>query len=210
MPRDALTRLREGNERFVANMPRQARTDSVRIRELATGQSPFACVLACSDSRVPVEFVFDQGVGDLFVVRTAGNTAGEHEVASLAYAVGGLGVPLVVVMGHTNCGAIRAALGEAPAPGEFGVILEEIRQAHAHVGEGDRRKSSLVADMVARAHVRDVISMLVERSETIAERIRAGSCGVIGAIYDTGSGRVTFLDDSETAMPDEPARAHAR
>ncbi len=196
MPRRALNRLREGNERFVNNSPRQARTDAARIRQQALGQTPFACVLACSDSRVPVEFVFDQGVGDLFVVRTAGNTAGDHEVASLSYAVGALEVPLVVVMGHTNCGAIRAALGDGPDVAEFAPILEEIRLAREHVPLTDCTPDrARMADRVARSHVEDVIESVIARSPTIAARVRSGWCAVVGAIYDTGSGRVSFIDE---------------
>lgn len=196
MPADALTRLREGNTRFVADRPTQARTDSARIREQARQQTPFACVLACSDSRVPVEFVFDQGVGDLFVVRTAGNTAGEHEVASLTYAAAGLGVPLIVVMGHTNCGAIRAALGDGPEIPEFRPILDEIHLAHAHAhppAPGEGLEQGLV-DRVAKAHVEDVIAMILARSPTVAGRVKAGLCGVVGAIYDTRTGKVSFFD----------------
>lgn len=198
MPASALDRLREGNARFVADAPTAARTDTARIRETAVQQKPFAAILACSDSRVPVEFVFDQGVGDLFVVRTAGNTAGDHEVASLSYAVGALGVPMVVVMGHTGCGAVQAALGtEAPPFPELGPLLSEIGKARDHTAGAKPAgpPSPELVDRVCHSHVSDVIAMLLTRSPTIASGVENGTCGVVGAMYDTRSGRVSFFDD---------------
>lgn len=214
MPDDTLQRLKEGNARFVAGRSSQARSDSARLRLDARTLRPFACVLACSDSRVPVEFVFDQGVGDLFVVRTAGNTAGGHEVASLAFAVGVLGTPLVVVMGHTDCGAIRAAVtggGVAPMD-ELAPIIDEIRPAARRVPGADRADpDQSVLDAVARSHVGDVIDLVMSRSPVIAGAVKRGDCRVVGAIYNTRTGRVDFRDGTEptpcaSGRRAEPAR----
>lgn len=211
MPKTSLERLREGNARFVAGEPSRVRADPERLRQAARGQKPFACVLACSDARVPVEFVFDQGVGDLFVVRTAGNTAGGHEVASLAFAVSVLNTPVVVVMGHTDCGAIRAAVCPDRSIDEMLPITEEIRPAADRVPGADRiDPDQSVIDAVARSHVGDVIQLLLDRSEVIRTAVADGTCGVVGALYDTSSGRVDFIDDALDHKPAVTLRAPGR
>lgn len=211
MPKDGLQRLKEGNARFVAGETPRARADTTSLRQAARGQTPFACVLACSDARVPVEFVFDQGAGDLFVVRTAGNTAGGHEVASLAFAVNALKTPVVVVMGHTDCGAIRAAVCPGRSIDEMSPITEEIRPAAERVpGAGRDDPDQSVIDQVARAHVTDVIQLLIDRSQVIREAVADGSCRVVGAIYHTTAGRVDFIDDALDHKPRVVIRpAHA-
>ncbi len=207
MPKNALERLKEGNARFVAGEPSRVRCDPARLREAARGQKPFAAVLACSDSRVPVEFVFDQGVGDLFVVRTAGNTAGGHEVASLAFAVGVLKTPVVVVMGHTLCGAIRAAVCPDRTIHELSPIMEEIRPAAQRVPGSDRADpDEAVIDAVARSHVGDVLELLINRSEVIRDAVADGTCRVVGALYDTCTGRVDFIDDARDHQPEVAIR----
>lgn len=209
MPHKSLERLKEGNARFVAGEPSRVRCDPARLREAARGQNPFAAVLACSDSRVPVEFVFDQGVGDLFVVRTAGNTAGGHEVASLAFAVSVLKTPVVVVMGHTLCGAIRSAVCPGPSITELTPIMDEIRPAAMRVPGSDRpNPDQSIVDAVARSHVGDVLELLINRSEVIRDAVADGACRVVGALYDTCSGRVDFIDDAE-APPAAEVRARA-
>lgn len=202
MPKNSLQRLKEGNARFVAGEPPRARADTDSLRQAAKGQKPFASILACSDSRVPVEFVFDQGVGDLFVVRTAGNTAGGHEVASLAFAVSALKTPVVIVMGHTDCGAIRAAVCPDRSIDELSPITEEIRPAADRVPGADRiDPDQSVIDAVARSHVGDVIQLLLDRSRVIREAVADGSCSVVGALYHTTTGRVDFIDDAADHKP---------
>lgn len=197
MPNDTLQRLKEGNARFVAGELSRVAADAQRIRRAARGQRPFACVLACSDSRVPVEFVFDQGVGDLFVVRTAGNTAGGHEVASLAYAVGVLGTPVLVVMGHTDCGAMRAAVCPNRSIEELTPITDEIRPAALRVPGADATDpEQSVIDAVARGHVSDVLELLINRSPVIRDAVALGTCRAVGALYDTCTGRADFIDDA--------------
>ncbi len=210
MPKDSLERLKEGNARFVAGEPSRVRFDPARLREAARGQKPFAAILACSDSRVPVEFVFDQGVGDLFVVRTAGNTAGGHEVASLAFAVSVLKTPVVVVMGHTLCGAIRSAICPGRTIDELSPIMDEICPAARRVPGADRPNPGQdVIDQVARAHVSDVLELLIGRSPVLRDAIADGSCRAVGALYDTCSGRVEFIDDAPTPTPRVSVRAPA-
>lgn len=207
MPTDSLQRLKDGNDRFVAGEPARVGADAGQLRRTIKGQKPFACVLACSDSRVPVEFVFDQGVGDLFVVRTAGNTAGGHEVASLAFAVGVLKTPVLVVMGHTDCGAIRAAVCPDRSIEELTPITDEIRPAALRVPGADAEDpAQAVIDAVSRSHVGDVIELLINRSPVIRDAVAAGTCRMVGALYDTGTGRVDFIDDAL----DHPASLAAR
>jgi carbonic anhydrase len=211
MPITVLERLKEGNDRFVAGEPSRARCDTARLRQASRGQRPFASVLACSDSRVPVEFVFDQGVGDLFVVRTAGNTAGGHEVASLAYAVGVLKTPVVVVMGHTLCGAIRAAVCPGRTIEELAPIMEEIRPAALRTPGSDRvDPDQSVIDAVAHSHVGDVLELLINRSEVIRDAVADGTCRVVGALYDTATGRVDFIDDARDHRPQVAVRTPVR
>lgn len=211
MPITVLERLKEGNARFVAGEPSRARCDTARLRQASRGQRPFASVLACSDSRVPVEFVFDQGVGDLFVVRTAGNTAGGHEVASLAYAVGVLKTPVVVVMGHTLCGAIRAAVCPGRTIEELAPIMEEIRPAALRTPGSDRiDPDQSVIDAVAHSHVGDVLELLINRSEVIRDAVADGTCRVVGALYDTATGRVDFIDDARDHRPQVSVRTPVR
>jgi carbonic anhydrase len=211
MPITVLERLKEGNARFVAGEPSRARCDTARLRQASRGQRPFASVLACSDSRVPVEFVFDQGVGDLFVVRTAGNTAGGHEVASLAYAVGVLKTPVVVVMGHTLCGAIRAAVCPGRTIEELAPIMEEIRPAALRTpGSDGIDPDQSVIDAVAHSHVGDVLELLINRSEVIRDAVADGTCRVVGALYDTCTGRVDFIDDARDHRPQVTVRTPVR
>ena len=212
MPDDRLQRLRDGNARFVAGRAAHAGADARTLRSTLKGQRPFACVLACSDSRVPVEFVFDQGVGDLFVVRTAGNTAGGHEVASLAFAVGVLRTPVLVVMGHTDCGAIRAAVCPGRSIAELAPITDEIRPAARRVPGADAQDPDQgVIDAVARSHVGDVLELLVGRSPVIRDAVASGACRAVGAVFNTATGRVDFVDDAldHAAAAAAPGHAHA-
>lgn len=168
-------RLLKGNRRFVSKY------DGVIQRHVA-GQRPFAAVLTCSDSRVPPELIFDVGIGDIFVVRNAGNTAVDaYELGSLEYAVEHLHVPLVVVMGHTCCGALNAA-EQGPGDGSnVGRIVDEIRSCFM---ERDH----------LRANVRMQMSHILERSPPIAEAVKAGKVALKGVVYHLEAGTVEFLD----------------
>ena len=193
-PREAFQRLKEGNERFVLGRPRGS-TDLPGIRRaLAAGQRPFATIVGCSDSRVPPELVFDQGLGQLFVVRVAGNLADEDAIGSVQYAVHHLGTSLVVVLGHEKCGAVSAALGSAEErarePKQVRQLLEQIRPAIPGSASAGSRDEQVHA--VVEANVRRNVKAL----EAVAD-LRAlageGKIKLVGAVYDLGSGHVRWL-----------------
>lgn len=183
----ALQRLREGNARFVAGRVEQ-RDHASRRAEVASGQSPFATILSCADSRVPPELVFDQGLGDLFVVRVAGNLAGAMQLASIEFAATSFSTPLVMVLGHTRCGAVEAALAtrEGLVPPGLAPVVGPV--AEAVTGAADM-------DEAVRANVRAAAGAIREGSDVLRGLVADGSLDVVGAVYDLGSGAVDVLDD---------------
>lgn len=196
-PEDALARLREGNARFCAGTRSVAALASqTDLAAHAAGQRPFAIVLTCSDSRVPVEMIFDQGIGDLFVIRVAGNVVAPSLVGSVEFAAATFGTRLVVVMGHTACGAVKATIdvlrGDAEAPSEnIRDIVDRIRPAVASAVEagGD----DVVAKAV-RANVRSSADHLRHGSRVLENLVRSGQLVVVGAEYDLHRGAVDFFD----------------
>jgi carbonic anhydrase len=203
---EALAHLREGNRRFVVGSRSVgAPALAARRAELTAGQEPFAVILGCSDSRVPPEIVFDQGLGDLFVVRGAGNTVTPSEIGSVEFAVQYLGTRLVVVLGHTNCGAVRAALedlepsGGAKSP-NLGSIVERIRPSVDWLVTTDAREDlDSVLRSAMRANVCVSVETLRRQSEIIARLAEDAGLLVVGAEYDLETGWVSFLGDS---LPD--------
>ena len=197
-PTDALQRLRDGNRRFVAGERGDANSVSeARRAELVGGQNPFAAIVACSDSRVPVELLFDQGLGDLFVIRVAGNIVAPSQIGSVEFATAKLGTRLVVVLGHSNCGAIDAALqaiassGEAASP-NLRAIVDSIRPAlEPLVATGSDVD---LAEAVA-ANVRQSVVQLRESSSILQDFENAGDIMIVGAEYSIESGEVEFFDD---------------
>ena len=197
----ALDRLREGNRRFVANEPTASQFLSpLRRVALAEGQRPFAIVLGCSDSRVPAELVFDQSFGDLFVIRVAGNIVAPSQVGSVEFAAARLDVRLVVVMGHSQCGvvvaAVEAALGEASTESRnVRSIVDRLRPTVETIvsQRNDRSVDALVSDAV-RANVRASVDHLRHGSELLERMIQSDGLQVIGAEYSLESGVVTFFD----------------
>jgi len=194
---EALTRLREGNRRFVE----AAATGNPRHRaSLAAGQEPFAIILGCSDSRVPAELVFDLGFGDLFVIRVAGNIVAPSQVGSVEFAAARFGTPLVVVMGHTQCGAITAALeeltGQATSESRnLRSIVDRVRPAVESVmavGK-DLDAATLIREGV-RANVRASANPLRHGSEILERLIRDSGFMVVGAEYSLETGVVEFFD----------------
>ena len=173
-----------GNERFVRGEPQHPRQDVERRAELASGQAPHAALFGCSDSRLSAEIIFDKGIGDLFVVRNAGQIISESVLGSLEYAVGILHVPLIVVLGHDECGAVLAAIAaakpDAPQlPPHIANLVAKIVPAVKRVAaRGDVDSSE-----VGREHLRDTISELIESSELISEAIAAGTLAIVGANY---------------------------
>ncbi len=194
----ALRRLEEGNRRFVQDLRSlSSLTSAAQRAALAAGQSPFAVILSCADSRVPSEMVFDQGIGDLFVVRVAGNVVAPSLVGSVEYAVDTFGTELVVVMGHTGCGAVKATLDylERPAVGSKNVhdIVDRIRPAVQPLLSSGLDKAGLMS-AATRANVRASAAHLRSGSSLLEERIRAGKLLVVGAEYSLETGVVDMFD----------------
>ncbi|MFI5217373.1 MAG: carbonic anhydrase family protein [Candidatus Limnocylindria bacterium] len=190
-PAAALEKLRAGNFRFVANAPRE-RDWSAKVAATASGQYPFAAVLACMDSRAPIEIVFDQGLGDVFGVRVAGNIVNDDELGSLEYAAK-VGSKLIVVLGHTRCGAVKGAL-DGVQLGNLTGLLDRIHPAVEAAG-CKNAKDEVCVDKVAELNVRQSMKEIREGSAYLAERIDQGRIALRGAMYDVATGRVRFLEE---------------
>lgn len=197
---EAIERLKEGNRRFVAGRRRSGAVSPNRRMRLTDGQNPFAAILGCSDSRVPAELVFDQGLGDLFVVRVAGNVAAPSQVGSVEFAAGLFGIELVVVLGHTRCGAIEATLKELDHPActpsaNLGAILNRIRPAVRSLPDmAPDADHDTLARQAVRANVRAQVAVLTQGSELLGRLVETGRLTVVGAEYDLATGEVEFLD----------------
>ncbi|RJQ53232.1 MAG: carbonic anhydrase [Actinobacteria bacterium] len=192
-PKRAKELLIQGNERFVRGEVTEKEIGSGRRKELVEGQKPFACVVTCSDSRVPPELVFDVGLGDIFVVRVAGNVVDETALGSIEYAAEHLEVPLIVVMGHSGCGAVKAAVEGGEAPGSIAALVEQIQPAVDEAkGEGARGEGLI--DEAVDINVHNAINV-IEKSEVVHERFKKGETTVLGAKYELGSGEVVWLRD---------------
>lgn len=187
-PLDAMAELIAGNRRFMEERPVGPHRTMARVRELAGAQSPFAAVLSCADSRVPVEILFDQGFGDLFVCRAAGNIVTPELIGSLEFGTLVLGARAVVVLGHTGCGAVKATIAGDPVPGQISALYRHIRPAV------DRSATRELED-VARHNVRIQAELLRTSSPVIAQLVREQKLMVVGGVYDLATGRVTLLDD---------------
>lgn len=198
---EALTRLREGNVRFASDRPnRDALVSQARRRELGAGQAPFAIILGCSDSRVPAELVFDQGLGDLFVIRVAGNIVAPSQIGSVEFAASQFGTRLVVVLGHSRCGAILATLDELARPSSdqsrnLRSIVDRIRPCVESLLETDlsRDREALVHQAV-RANIRVSANQLRQGSEILEQLIQNEGLMVVGAEYSLETGMVDFFD----------------
>jgi carbonic anhydrase len=200
--------LTQGNERFATDHPLYPHEGAARRAEVAAGQHPLATVISCSDSRVPPEILFDEGLGDLFVVRVIGNIGGADETGSAEYGVEHLGTPLLVVLGHTGCGAVTAAVTHAEVHGSIPPLLAHIQPAvrtarHDHPG---LKREELIPEAI-RANVFHSIEELFARSEAIRTRVRAGKLKVVGAIYDLQSGRVNWLGAQSPKFPHQNKKA---
>ena len=189
-PAEAWQEMLDGNERFVNGAPQHPHQDADRRTVVALGQTPDAALFGCSDSRLAAEIIFDKGLGDLFVVRNAGQVISDSVIGSLEYAVAVLHVPLIVVLGHDECGAVRAAIdssqpGAAPLPPHIASLVSRIQPAVRRV----KASGSLDAQDVGREHLRDTISELIGSSELISDAIAAGTLAVVGANYRLLEGR---------------------
>ncbi|MET0480574.1 MAG: carbonic anhydrase [Mycetocola sp.] len=198
-PSKAWSVMLRGNARFVAGEPLHPRQDVERRESLADQQQPDVVLFGCSDSRLAAEIIFDKGLGDLFVVRNAGQVISDSVVGSLEYAVGVLHVPLIVVLGHDQCGAVRAAIDSlapdaTPLPPHINNLIEQITPAVKRVAKA-RGVSPWEADAleVGREHLRHTVAELLERSEMVSDAVAAGILGIVGANYKLLEG---------TAVPD--------
>jgi carbonic anhydrase len=199
--RDALERLREGNGRFVGGgRNSDLLVSQARRNELAAGQQPFAIILGCSDSRVPAEIVFDQGLGDLFVIRVAGNIVASSQIGSVEFAAEQFGTPLVVVLGHSRCGAILATLEELMRPRvrqsrNLHAIVDRIRPSVEPLLTTEfKNDSEALMRHAVRANVRASANQLRHGSELLEQLIRTKDLLVVGAEYSLDTGLVDFFD----------------
>jgi len=196
---EALQRLREGNRRFVSDVLSRDEL-TTRRREVAAGQEPFAIILGCSDSRVPAEIVFDQGLGDLFVIRVAGNIVAPSQVGSVEFAAERYGTRLVVVLGHSNCGAILATLEELGRPSEqqsqnLRSIVDRIRPPIEALLETERgHHGDALVRQAVRANIRYSANHLRHGSEVLEQLIENNGLLVVGAEYSLDTGVVDFFD----------------
>lgn len=196
-PQQALAELHGGNRRFVTGAPRHPNQDAGHRAAVADGQHPFAVIVGCSDSRLSAEIIFDRGLGDLFVVRTAGHTVGPEVLGSVEYAVTVLHTPLVVVLGHDSCGAVQAAreaLGSGTPPtGHLRAVVDAVvpslrRAAGAGVED---------IDGIVDIHIAQTVETLLDSSAVLAAEVAAGRCAVVGMSYRLAAGEVRTV----AAMP---------
>ncbi|ACR13974.1 carbonic anhydrase [Teredinibacter turnerae] len=198
---EAITRLKEGNQRFVAGVRSvDAIVKQMNLADHAQGQAPFAIVLGCSDSRVPAEIIFDQSLGDLFVIRVAGNIVAPSQVGSVEFAAETFGTPLVIVLGHTRCGAINATLDllEKPAAEQSSNVMSIVNRIRPAVEplfhtelRNDREK---LVPACIHANIMASTNQLSHGSEILEQLVEQGKLKIVGAEYSLETGEVTFFD----------------
>jgi len=191
---EVLRELTEGNARFAGGTPKRPHTGLDRVHEVAGAQRPYAVVLTCSDSRVPPEVLFDQGIGDLFVVRVAGNVANNDQIASSEYALEHFNSPLLVVLGHSQCGAVSAVVNGDAVPKEVGRLVFHIGEAVTRVRK--ERPMLKGGDLLAasvQANVQETIKDLHANRAIIAGRVRDGRLKIVGGVYNLADGKVTWV-----------------
>lgn len=187
-PDAALQKLLEGNQRFVQHQPQYPDQSAARLQEVAQAQHPFATILSCADSRVAPEILFDQGIGDIFDVRIAGNIATPEARGSIEYAVSLLGSPLLMVLGHERCGAVTAAVENETLLGDISTFVKAIKPAVAKVKD----KPGDAVDNAVVANVQYQIERL-KRSPLLSDRLNSGKLKIVGGRYDLDTGRVTII-----------------
>ncbi len=208
-PELALDLLKEGNERFLNNLSKN-RNHLEIVNETKDGQKPFAAILSCMDSRTAAELIFDQGLGDIFSIRIAGNIANEDILGSLEYAVAAAGSKLILVLGHTGCGAVKGACDNV----ELGNLTGLLKKISPSVEEetstqGDRSSNNIdFVNAVATINVKNTVKEIVAKSDTIRGLIENGTIGIAAAMYDVATGAVTF-HDKEAIMPSKKQEAVA-
>jgi len=191
-PAEAIAKLKEGNSRYTSGNLQHPGQTAERRTELAKTQHPFATIVSCSDSRVPPEIVFDQGLGDLFIVRVAGNVINDEGLGSIEYSVDHLGTRLILVLGHQSCGAVKAAretiAAKGKAPGHIESLVAAIKPAVAATAKDD-------LDTTVKANVRNVVQALRSSTPILKAKVDSGDIRVIGGYYSLDTGAVTFLDE---------------
>lgn len=187
-PDAALRQLMAGNQRFVAQKRKSPNQDVVRLNEVAKGQKPYAAILGCADSRVPSEIVFDQGLGDLFVCRVAGNIAIAEEIGSLEFGAAVLGTKVIMVMGHERCGAVEATIKGNAVPGQIGSLLDAIRPSLAKAKDlpGDPLENA------CKANISYQVEQL-KKSPVLTDLIATGKLKIVGGYYDLDTGVVSLV-----------------
>jgi carbonic anhydrase len=191
-PAEAISKLKEGNGRYTSGNLQHPGQTAERRTELAKTQHPFAAILSCSDSRVPPEIVFDQGLGDLFVVRVAGNVINDEGMGSLEYTVDHLGTRLILVLGHQRCGAVDAAkqtiAAKGKAPGHIQSLVTAIKPAVEATAKDD-------LETTVKANVKNVVQALRSSTPILKAEVDSGKIQVVGGYYSLDTGAVTFLDE---------------
>ncbi|MFV0373080.1 carbonic anhydrase [Microbacterium sp.] len=220
-PRTVWTQMQKGNARFVAGTPRHPRQDVDRRAVLAGGQTPRAALFGCSDSRLAAEIIFDEGLGDLFVVRNAGQVVSDSVVGSLEYAVDVLRVPLIVVLGHDACGAVRAAiestaLDAPPLPPNIwrliAPIVPAVKRVIAAHGDQALTPDTVDAEEVGREHLQDTVAQLLHASELISDAVADGRLAVVAANYRLTEGTAVphmIVGDADGPLPPQ-SPAHTK
>lgn len=193
-PSKALDMLKEGNARFLGGKMK-ARDLNAKVVATATGQYPFAAIVSCMDSRAPVEILFDQAIGDVFSLRVAGNVVDTNFLGSLEYAAKVVGVKLILVLGHTSCGAVKGAIDDVKL-GNLTALLADIKPAIAAAGPPPgTSKDKAFVDRVAAANVRLAMRHVREGSAVVRELLDSGKIGLVGGMYDVETGKATFFAD---------------
>ncbi len=188
-PDEALKKLMEGNKRFMGGKTTAPNRSIARLREVAKGQKPYAAFLGCADSRVPVEILFDQGFGDLFVCRVAGGTATAEETGSLEYGAAVLGAKVLMVLGHESCGAVKAELESQEVPGSIAAVLDQVKPAVAMIK--DKEAKGALDEAIAN-NVKLQVAKLKE-SPVLSSLVKEGKLKIVGAVYDLDEGKVKML-----------------
>lgn len=201
-PDAVLARLKSGNGAFVKGTSSHPHQDAARIQEVAKGQKPVVTVLSCSDSRVPVELLFDQGIGDVFTVRVAGNVADTDELGTIEYGVDHLGTPVLVVMGHTKCGAVTAVATGAEVHGHIPQLVDNISEAVTHTKEKNPNlEGKALVEPAIVENVYQSMADVISKSHLVRERLKAHQVKIVGALYHLDDGSVEWLGEH----PDQDA-----
>lgn len=202
-PRVALRKLMGGNRRFVEDKSIKPRQSRATLLSTEKGQKPFAVIVGCSDSRVPNEIIFDQGVGDLFIVRTAGQVMAAASYGSIEFATVALGAKLIVVLGHQSCGAVDAAIKRPEVPGHIVTLVNSIKPA----AQKAKAMGSNLLDNAIDQNVIDQVNELRDLDPVLSKKYQKGEILIVGAVYKLGTGKVEFLPETLRNLPTFQASA---